>query len=60
MDEKRRQYLKEYHEKHYKRIPLDVTPEFYEEIKSHAAAAGEKVNAYIQTAIKLRFDSEKK
>lgn len=60
MNEKRRQYLKDYHEKHYKRIPLDVSPEFYEEIKDHAAAVGEKVNAYIQAAIKSRFESENK
>lgn len=41
-----------------KRIPLDVQKEKYEEIKTAADAAGEKVNEYIKNAIKQRMERD--
>lgn len=44
-----------YQKSHYKRIPLDVTHEKYEEIKVSAQESGETVNGYIKTAIDQRL-----
>ena len=44
-------YMKEYRKNKLKRIPLDVTPEQYESIKSHTDATHESVNGFIKRAI---------
>ncbi len=41
-----------------KRIPLDVTKEKYDQIKTAADNAGESVNGYIKKAVDMRMDSE--
>lgn len=51
----RTKYSIEYAKKNLKRIPLDVPKEKYEEIKTAADAAGEKVNSYIKKAIDMRM-----
>jgi len=48
-----------YHKEHYKRVPLDLRHEEYEETKAAAEAAGEKTISYIKKAIKIRIESEK-
>ena len=46
LTEERKEYLKEYQKSKLKRIPLDVTKEKYDEIKTAADSAGESVNGY--------------
>ena len=52
-------YSIEYAKKEYKRIPLDVRKDKYEEIKAASAAAGETVNGYIKKSVDLRMEAEK-
>lgn len=56
--EDKTKYDIEYAKKKLKRIPLDVQKEKYEEIKTAADAAGEKVNGYIKKAIDERMARE--
>lgn len=65
-DEKKTRYTEsqkrasiKYAKTNYKRIPLDVQREKYEEIKAAAAAAAETVNGYIKKAIDQRIESGK-
>lgn len=53
----RKQYLNEYKQQHYKRIPLDVTYDEYDEIKKAADAANESVNGFIKKAVTARLKS---
>lgn len=55
--EKKKQYNVEYSKSHYKRIPLDVTHDKYDEIKSASDRAGETVNGYIKKAVDMRLES---
>ena len=55
--EKKKQYNVEYSKSHYKRIPLDVTHDKYDEIKSASDHAGETVNGYIKKAVDMRLES---
>ncbi len=57
--ENKRKYIHKYNKENYKRIPLDVTPMMYEEIKTHASSSGESVNGYIKKAIQDRIDKDK-
>lgn len=41
-----------------KRIPLDVTKEKYDQIKTAADKVGEPVNTYIKKSIDMRMDAE--
>lgn len=47
-----------YKSKHYRRIPLDVTKDKYEEISNHATAHGESVNGFIKRAIDETIDRD--
>ena len=49
--EKRREYLIQYRAHNLKRIPLDVKPALYEQVKAAADAEGLPVNAWIRRAI---------
>lgn len=55
---KKSKYDIEYAKKNLKRIPLDVTKEKYQEIKTSADASGESVNGYIKKAIEQRMNKE--
>lgn len=55
--QKKVQYTMEYAKQKYKRVPLDVNIEKYEEIKKAAASVGESVNGYIKKAIDNRITS---
>lgn len=49
-----------YKAKHYKRVPLELSKEYYDnKLKPAAEAAEESVNGYIKKAIDMRIDSEK-
>lgn len=54
-NEKKKAYNQEYTKTHYKRIPLDVQLDKYEEIKAAAEACNEKVNEFIKKAIDYRL-----
>ena len=56
--QKKMQYSMEYAKQKYKRVPLDVTLEKYEEIKTASEKAGETVNGYIKKAIDMRMGIE--
>lgn len=53
----RNEYFTEYKKKHYKRVPLDIQPAKYEEIKTAASKQGESVNGFIKKAIDRRLES---
>ena len=54
-------YNIEYHKQKYKRIPLDVTLEKYEQIKEFSEKNNQKINTFIKSAIdeKIFRDSKK-
>ena len=54
----RKGYLYEYQKAKLKRIPLDVTKEKYDQIKSAAETTGESVNGYIKKAIDERMERD--
>lgn len=56
---KKNQYISEYRKKNYKRVPLDLTLEKYNEVKTASENVGESVNGYIKNAIDARLDTEK-
>ena len=58
LTEERKEYLKEYQKSKLNRIPLDVTKEKYDEIKTAADSAGESVNGYIKKAIDDRMERD--
>lgn len=54
-----RQYRLEYNKKHYKRIPLDVSVEMYQEIKTAADSMNATVNGFIKSAIDDKLAASK-
>lgn len=60
--ENKKRYSMEYAKKHYKRIPLDVTQEMYDQIKAAVANSEDKketVNGLIKKAIKQYIGIDK-
>ena len=57
----RNEYFRKYKKDNYKRIPLDVTKNFYEQIKLHAESMHESVNGFIKRAINecIKNDTKK-
>lgn len=55
---RKRKYNIKYQAAHYKRIPLDVTFEKYDEIKTAADLQQESINGYIKKAIDQRLSNE--
>lgn len=53
--EDRKKYLSEYRKKNLKRIPLDVSPEMYEDIKRVAKDRGMSVNGWLKIIIAARI-----
>lgn len=47
----RTQYITEYKKDKYKRVPLDLTKEKYQQVKAAAERSGSSVNGYIKAAI---------
>ena len=58
-NEKKTKYDIEYKKAHLKRIPLDVTKDKYQEIKTTADKKGETVNGFIKKAIDDRLSQDK-
>ena len=58
LTEERKAYLKEYRKKNIRRIPLEVTHEFYDRIKKYADERGRSVNNTIKFL--LDYDLKKK
>lgn len=58
MTEERKEYLYKYQKKNLKRIPLDVTKDFYEEIAEKAQGCKKSVNGYIKEAISEKIERE--
>lgn len=56
--EAQKRAVMKYAKNNLKRVPLDVPLPMYEDIKAHAAAAGESVNGYIKGAISDRMELE--
>lgn len=48
-----------YAKKAYKRVPLDLQNDFYEELKTASENVGESVNGYIKKAIIARMKKGK-
>lgn len=55
--EAQKKATEKYRQANYKRIPLDVPKEKYDQIKAAADAAGESVNGYIKKAVDARIES---
>lgn len=55
--EKKLAYNLSYSKSHYKRVPLDLTMDKYDQVKEAATAAGEPLNTYIKNAIDMRLES---
>lgn len=53
-------YNMEYAKSNYKRVPLDLKKDKYEQVKAAADHAGESVNGYIKTAVEQRIQRESK
>lgn len=51
MKPNRNDYFTQYKKEKYKRIPLEVSKEKYEQIKDHATNNNETVNGFIKRAI---------
>lgn len=56
----RTEYNRNYRKEKRKRIPLDVTWDFYEKLKTHAAETNETVNGFIKRAIIETIENDKK
>lgn len=50
---------KKYWKERVRRIPLDMKPELYEQIKAHAVSRGESVNGFIKRAISETMERDK-
>lgn len=61
MDEKNAKYNDykiRFAKENYKRVPLDLKKEKYEQIKAAAEKSGESVNGYIKSAVEQRMQRE--
>ena len=52
-------YDMKYKAEHYKRVPLNLTHDKYNEVKAAAESNNESVNGYIKKAIDLRLENDK-
>lgn len=56
----RTEYNKNYRKEKIKRIPLNVSIEFYEKIKEHTEKTKEPVNTFIKRAINETMERDNK
>ena len=56
----RTEYNRKYRKEKLKRIPLNVTWDFYEKIKNHTEETKESVNGFIKRAINEAIENDKK
>lgn len=55
----RKEYLINYHKEKLKRVPLDLSLQKYEEVKTHSQETGESVNGFIKRAINETMERDK-
>lgn len=55
-NEVQKKATKKYKDKHYKRIPLDVPIEFYEQVKTYALSNGYTVNGLIRELLSEKIN----
>ena len=55
----RKEYLLNYHKTKLKRVPLDLSLEKFEEVRSHALERSETVNGFIKRAIEETMERDK-
>lgn len=55
---KKKAYNQAYTKENYKRVPLDLRKEKYDEVKEAADRTGHTVNGYIKTAIDEKLERE--
>lgn len=60
MTKERKEYLYDYQKKNLKRVPLDLTKEYYKTVADAARASGMSVNGYIKAAIKEKIERDSK
>lgn len=58
MNDQQKEKLKEYKKDNLKRIPLDVTHDFYIRILQHAGLDGRSVNGYIKRSLEMMMNME--
>ena len=58
MSDDRKKYLKEYKQKNLKRIPLEVSHDFYVKILQQAALNKQSVNGYIKSVLEKAIDQD--
>ena len=56
--EKKKRYSVEYAKQKYKRVPLDLKLDKYDQVKKASEKIGETVNGYIKKAIDNRLDND--
>lgn len=56
MTNERKKYLYEYQKEKLKRVPLDLTKETYEQVKTAAENSGMSVNGFIKQCIKDKIE----
>ena len=56
--ENKNKYIHQYQKKHYKRIPLDVSTDKYQQIKASAEKSGESISGYVKKAIDDRLSKD--
>ena len=60
MSEHRKEYLLNYAKQKYKRVPLDISHDKYDEIKAMSDKKGMSVNGYIKNAIDIQLKKDNK
>jgi len=58
MNETQKEKLKEYKKENIKRVPLDVSYEFYTRLLQHSALDGRSVNGYIKRSLETIMNME--
>ena len=59
MSEERKKYMYKYARENLKRVPLDLSKDYYEEVKEHARSCGESVNGFVKRAIAETMERDK-
>lgn len=57
--ENKKKYDLEYSKKHYKRVPLDMPIDDYDELKAHCDKIGVAINTFIKQAIQDKISKSK-
>ena len=58
LSDERKAYLKNYKKTNLKRVPLELSNDFYVKVQIHAALKGESINGFIKRAIAEALERE--